>query len=224
MLRANKARAAMPKLKKNQLPKFQKPRLRLKRLLKILKGLNQNQKTLMMKLKKIAIDQAGTLQSWETSVEISLWNREEERADEDGSSGDARRDQRIEIQRENNGIGGKTKRFIKGWKQIVQEEFNSTRLAKKVRKIYVKGFNIGYHFTICKGELVLCRLDLLSKDLIQLTIIKYKLEEVSSKSKQFTAFKSVASLKSHNIQTIKIKQITWLEFIASGPSLTIILV
>ncbi|KAA6327190.1 MAG: hypothetical protein EZS28_053847, partial [Streblomastix strix] len=41
-----------------------------------------------------------TLQPREISVEISLWNREEERTDKDGSSGDGGKDWRIEIQRE----------------------------------------------------------------------------------------------------------------------------
>ncbi|KAA6391999.1 MAG: hypothetical protein EZS28_012468 [Streblomastix strix] len=47
-----------------------------------------------------AIDLVGTFQPREISVEISLWNREEEGADGDGSSGDEQKDWRIDIQRE----------------------------------------------------------------------------------------------------------------------------
>ncbi|KAA6371589.1 MAG: hypothetical protein EZS28_032885 [Streblomastix strix] len=73
-----KPKAALPKLKRNQLPKFQKPRLRLKRPQK---------------------NRIGTLQPSEVSVEISPWNREEERADVDGSSSDEGKEWRIDIQR-----------------------------------------------------------------------------------------------------------------------------
>ncbi|KAA6389405.1 MAG: hypothetical protein EZS28_015065, partial [Streblomastix strix] len=41
---------------------------------------------------------AGTLQQREISVEISPWNREEERADDNGSSGEGGKDWRIDIQ------------------------------------------------------------------------------------------------------------------------------
>ncbi|KAA6378291.1 MAG: hypothetical protein EZS28_026182 [Streblomastix strix] len=68
---------------------FQKPRLRQKKTRKKLNRLNQNQKTLTMRVKRsIAPDRTETLQPREISVEISLWNREEERVDEDGFSRD----------------------------------------------------------------------------------------------------------------------------------------
>ncbi|KAA6364223.1 MAG: hypothetical protein EZS28_040249 [Streblomastix strix] len=84
----NQARAAKLKLKQKQLPKFQKPKLRLKDARKLLKRLNPNQKTLTMRAKRsIVPDRAGTLQPREISVEISPWNREEERDEDNGSSG-----------------------------------------------------------------------------------------------------------------------------------------
>ncbi|KAA6394465.1 MAG: hypothetical protein EZS28_010002 [Streblomastix strix] len=83
----NQARAAKPKLKQKQLPKFQKLKLRLKEARKQLKRLNPNQKTLKIRAKKsIVPDRAGTLQPREISVEISPWNRGEERDDDNGTS------------------------------------------------------------------------------------------------------------------------------------------
>ncbi|KAA6369844.1 MAG: hypothetical protein EZS28_034628 [Streblomastix strix] len=101
ILLMSQARAAMLKLKQKQLPMFQKPRLRPKEAGKQLKRLNPNQGTLTMRMKRsIAPDRAGTLQSREISIEITVWNRVEERADEKGSSGDRGKDWRIDIQRE----------------------------------------------------------------------------------------------------------------------------
>ncbi|KAA6377749.1 MAG: hypothetical protein EZS28_026727 [Streblomastix strix] len=57
--------------------------------------------------RSIAPDRAGTLQPGEVSVEISPWNRQEERADGNGSSGDGRKDWKIVIQREKRWNGGK---------------------------------------------------------------------------------------------------------------------
>ncbi|KAA6361407.1 MAG: hypothetical protein EZS28_043067, partial [Streblomastix strix] len=50
--------------------------------------------------RSIAPDRAGTLQSGEISVEISLWNREEERTGDSGSSRDGGNDWRIDLQKE----------------------------------------------------------------------------------------------------------------------------
>ncbi|KAA6355644.1 MAG: hypothetical protein EZS28_048829, partial [Streblomastix strix] len=70
------------------------------------------QKTLMMRAKKnIVPDRAGTLQTREISVEISLWNGGEERADDNGSSGEGGKDWRIDIQRENRRNGGKDQKI-----------------------------------------------------------------------------------------------------------------
>ncbi|KAA6403687.1 MAG: putative Transposon Ty3-G Gag-Pol polyprotein [Streblomastix strix] len=69
---------------------------------------------------------AGTLQPRGISVEISLWNRGEERADDNGSSGEGGKDWRIDIYRKLECIGGKTKRFIQAWKQIGKGEFLNT--------------------------------------------------------------------------------------------------
>ncbi|KAA6362881.1 MAG: putative Transposon Ty3-G Gag-Pol polyprotein, partial [Streblomastix strix] len=91
--------SAMPKIKQNQLPKFQNLRLLPKNVRKNLNMLHQYQKILTMRVKRsIAPDRAGTLQPREVSVEISPWNREEERVDDNGSSGDGRNDsqQRLE--------------------------------------------------------------------------------------------------------------------------------
>ncbi|KAA6322010.1 MAG: hypothetical protein EZS28_054481, partial [Streblomastix strix] len=98
----NRIRAIMPKLKQKQLPKSQKPMLRRKEVKKQLKRLNQNQKTQTMREKRsIVPDRTGTLQTREISVEISVWNRGEERADDNGPSGEGRKDWKIDIQREN---------------------------------------------------------------------------------------------------------------------------
>ncbi|KAA6372953.1 MAG: hypothetical protein EZS28_031520, partial [Streblomastix strix] len=78
--------------------------------------------------------------------------------------------------------------------QRTQYRFNCTRLAKKVRKMEVKGFKNSLHFTICDGMLVSSRLSHPSKELMQLQPISFKLEEVSSKSKQSTAPKSVTDI------------------------------
>ncbi|KAA6324215.1 MAG: hypothetical protein EZS28_054217, partial [Streblomastix strix] len=89
----NQARAAMPKLKLKQLPQFQDLRVRPKEAGKKLSKLNLNQKPLMKRMQGNGVlDRAGILKPREISVEISLWNREEERADEDGSSGDGGKD------------------------------------------------------------------------------------------------------------------------------------
>ncbi|KAA6390252.1 MAG: hypothetical protein EZS28_014218 [Streblomastix strix] len=76
--------------------------------------------------RSIAPDLAGALQKREINIEISLWNREEERADEDGSSGDGGKNWRIDILRERQWNGRKTKRFIQAWKQIGKEDFINT--------------------------------------------------------------------------------------------------
>ncbi|KAA6353636.1 MAG: hypothetical protein EZS28_050837 [Streblomastix strix] len=57
----------------------------------------------------------------EIGDEISLWNREEERTDEDDSSGDGGQDQRIDIQREGQWNVSKIKRFIEALKQMEKE-------------------------------------------------------------------------------------------------------
>ncbi|KAA6401942.1 MAG: hypothetical protein EZS28_002531 [Streblomastix strix] len=78
-----------------------KAKAMLKRGRNLPNRLNQNQKTLTMRMRgSRAPDRAGMLQSREISVEISLRNREEERVDEDGSSGDGGKDQRNDIQLE----------------------------------------------------------------------------------------------------------------------------
>ncbi|KAA6359786.1 MAG: hypothetical protein EZS28_044687 [Streblomastix strix] len=62
--------------------------------------------------RSIAPDRAGPLQPRDISVEISPWNREEERADENSSSRDGEMDWRIDIQKMQQGMGGRTKRLI----------------------------------------------------------------------------------------------------------------
>ncbi|KAA6399761.1 MAG: putative Transposon Ty3-G Gag-Pol polyprotein [Streblomastix strix] len=62
----------------------------------------------------------------EISVEIPLWNRGEDRADDNGSSVERGKDWRIDIQREKRWNGGQTKRFIYACKQIGKEEFIDT--------------------------------------------------------------------------------------------------
>ncbi|KAA6396805.1 MAG: hypothetical protein EZS28_007667 [Streblomastix strix] len=58
------------------------------------------QKILMMRMKwSRAPDRPGILQLWKISVEISLWNREKERTDEDGFTGDGGKDWKISAQR-----------------------------------------------------------------------------------------------------------------------------
>ncbi|KAA6344091.1 MAG: hypothetical protein EZS28_052263, partial [Streblomastix strix] len=105
----NKTRAAMPK---NKLPKPLKPKLHLKEVRKQLKRKNPNQKTLKERARNSRIpDRAGTLQPREISVEISLWNRGEERADDIGSSREGGKDWRIDIQRENRWNGGKDQKI-----------------------------------------------------------------------------------------------------------------
>ncbi|KAA6366156.1 MAG: hypothetical protein EZS28_038315, partial [Streblomastix strix] len=100
----NKTRAVTPK---NKLPKLLKPKLLPKEVRKQLKRKNPNQKTLKKRVKGSRIpDRAGTLQPREISVEISLWNRGKERADDNGSSGQGGKDWRIDIQRENRWKGG----------------------------------------------------------------------------------------------------------------------
>ncbi|KAA6389602.1 MAG: hypothetical protein EZS28_014871 [Streblomastix strix] len=97
----NKIRSIMPKLKQKQLPKSQKPKLRLKKVKKQLKRLNSIQKTETMREKRSRIpDRAWKLQPREISVEISLWNRGEERTDDNGSSREGGKDWRFDIQRE----------------------------------------------------------------------------------------------------------------------------
>ncbi|KAA6365684.1 MAG: hypothetical protein EZS28_038788, partial [Streblomastix strix] len=97
-----KIRAIMPKLKHKQLPKSQKPKLQPKKAKKQLKRLNPNQKTQTMREKRsIVPDRAKSHQPSEINVEISLWNRGEERADDNCSSGELAKDWRIDIQREN---------------------------------------------------------------------------------------------------------------------------
>ncbi|KAA6399724.1 MAG: hypothetical protein EZS28_004756 [Streblomastix strix] len=63
-------------------------------------ALNPNQKTLLKRIMgSRAHYRAGILQTREINIEISLWNREEERADEDGTSGDGGKYWRISFQR-----------------------------------------------------------------------------------------------------------------------------
>ncbi|KAA6377645.1 MAG: hypothetical protein EZS28_026827, partial [Streblomastix strix] len=62
-------------------------------------GQTRTKKTLMKKMKgNRVLDRAGTFQPREICVEISIWNGEEESADEDSSSGDGGKDWRIDIQ------------------------------------------------------------------------------------------------------------------------------
>ncbi|KAA6355314.1 MAG: hypothetical protein EZS28_049159 [Streblomastix strix] len=97
----NETRAIMPKTKQTQLPKLLNLQLFPKEVRMQLKRQTPNQKTLKKRVKKNKIpDQAGALQPREISVEISLWNRREERADDNGSSSEGRKDWRIDIQRE----------------------------------------------------------------------------------------------------------------------------
>ncbi|KAA6314407.1 MAG: hypothetical protein EZS28_055589, partial [Streblomastix strix] len=123
----NKTRAIIPKIKQTQLPKLLNLKLFPKDVKKQLKSQNPKQKTLKKRVRRSRIpDRAGTLQPREISVEISLWNRGEERADDNGSSREGGKDWRIDIQRENRWNGGKTKRFTQVWKQIGKEEFINT--------------------------------------------------------------------------------------------------
>ncbi|KAA6359510.1 MAG: hypothetical protein EZS28_044963, partial [Streblomastix strix] len=59
----------------------------------------------------IVPDRAGTLQPREISIEISLWNRGEERADDNGSTREGGKDWRIDIQRESRWNGGKDQKI-----------------------------------------------------------------------------------------------------------------
>ncbi|KAA6374058.1 MAG: hypothetical protein EZS28_030413, partial [Streblomastix strix] len=69
-------------------------------------------KTQTMREKRRRIpDRAGTLQTREISVEISVWNRGEERADDNSSSGEGGKDWRIDIQREDGRNGGKDQKI-----------------------------------------------------------------------------------------------------------------
>ncbi|KAA6380201.1 MAG: hypothetical protein EZS28_024275, partial [Streblomastix strix] len=61
--------------------------------------------------RSIVADRARTLQPREISVEISLWDRKEERADDNGSSGDGGNDWRIDIQRERQWNGKKDQKI-----------------------------------------------------------------------------------------------------------------
>ncbi|KAA6365666.1 MAG: putative reverse transcriptase, partial [Streblomastix strix] len=102
------SKAIMPK---NKLPKLLNPKLLPKEVRKQLKRQNPNQKTLKKRVKGSRIpDLAGTLQPREISVEISHWNRGEERADDNCSSGERGKDWRIDIQRENRWKGGQDKK------------------------------------------------------------------------------------------------------------------
>ncbi|KAA6368716.1 MAG: hypothetical protein EZS28_035759 [Streblomastix strix] len=108
----NKTRAAVPKFKQKQLPQFYSVRLHSKKVGKEPNWSNLNQKPLMVRAKRrIASDRTGTLQPREISVEISLWNRGEERADDNGSSGEGGKDWRIDIQREKRWNGGKDQKI-----------------------------------------------------------------------------------------------------------------
>ncbi|KAA6388650.1 MAG: hypothetical protein EZS28_015822 [Streblomastix strix] len=82
-------------------------------------------KTLTMRVNRsIFLNRAGTLQSREISVEISLWNGGEERADDNGSSGQGEKDWRIDIQRE--------KRWY-GWKD---QKIHISKEANRERRIH----------------------------------------------------------------------------------------
>ncbi|KAA6403010.1 MAG: hypothetical protein EZS28_001453, partial [Streblomastix strix] len=66
-----------------------KPNVASKRGRKMLNQFNSNQKTLVKRMKGSRThDRAGTLQPGEISVEISIWNRRDKRADEDSSQGE----------------------------------------------------------------------------------------------------------------------------------------
>ncbi|KAA6364040.1 MAG: hypothetical protein EZS28_040433 [Streblomastix strix] len=87
MPQRNQVSAAMPKPKLKQRPQFKNLRLRPKEAVKKPNILNPNQKTLKKRMKISRVpDWAGTLQPREIGVEIPLQNRDEERADEEGSS------------------------------------------------------------------------------------------------------------------------------------------
>ncbi|KAA6354711.1 MAG: hypothetical protein EZS28_049762 [Streblomastix strix] len=65
----------------------------------------------MREKRSIVPNRTATLQRWEISVEISLQNRGEERADDNGSSGEGGKDWRIDKQRENRRNGGKDQKI-----------------------------------------------------------------------------------------------------------------
>ncbi|KAA6363635.1 MAG: hypothetical protein EZS28_040839 [Streblomastix strix] len=137
-------RVIMPKLKQKQLPKFQNPKLCPKEVRKQLKRQNPNQKSQKKRVKRSRIpDRAGTLQPRKISVEISLGNRGEERADDKGSSGNGRKDWRIDIQRERqrNGvqdlkvyIGMETNRKRRIYKYRILSEIQRLKQLIKIRR------------------------------------------------------------------------------------------
>ncbi|KAA6369766.1 MAG: hypothetical protein EZS28_034706, partial [Streblomastix strix] len=89
-----------------------KPKTVSKRRSKNAEQVKPEPKTLTKRMKgSRAPDGAWTLQSREISVEISLSNRKEERADEDGSSEDRGKDWRIDIQRKGKWNGWKNEKI-----------------------------------------------------------------------------------------------------------------
>ncbi|KAA6366053.1 MAG: hypothetical protein EZS28_038419 [Streblomastix strix] len=80
-------------------------------------------------------DQAGTLQSREISVQISLWNREEEHADDDGSSGDGGKDQRTDIQRARRWNGEKDQKIYINMETDGKIRFHKHRILSEIQRL-----------------------------------------------------------------------------------------
>ncbi|KAA6403562.1 MAG: hypothetical protein EZS28_000898 [Streblomastix strix] len=129
--------ASMRKLKHYKHLQFQNLRIRPKWARINLNRLHPNQKTLTTRVRRsIAPDQAGTLQPREISVEISLWNRDEERTDENGTSGDGGKDWRIETQSERQRNGGQDQKI-----HICMEADKQRRLHKHQILSEIQRFN-----------------------------------------------------------------------------------
>ncbi|KAA6380199.1 MAG: hypothetical protein EZS28_024273 [Streblomastix strix] len=80
-------------------------------------------------------DWTGNLKPREISVEISPWNREEERADEDGSSADGRKDRRIDIQRERQWNGRKDQKIYINMETHRERRFHKHWILSEIQRL-----------------------------------------------------------------------------------------
>ncbi|KAA6374589.1 MAG: hypothetical protein EZS28_029885 [Streblomastix strix] len=85
--------------------------------------------------RSIASDRAGTLQSREISIEVSLRNREEERADDDSSSGDGVKDWRIDKQRERQKNGGQDQKIHINMETVWQGRLHKYQIASEIQRL-----------------------------------------------------------------------------------------
>ncbi|KAA6380963.1 MAG: hypothetical protein EZS28_023507 [Streblomastix strix] len=101
-----------------------------------LKRLYVIQKTLTMRVKRsIARDRVGTLQPREISVEISLWNRGKERANDYGSSEGGGKDWRIDIQRERQWNGVKDQKIHASMETDRERRFYKHRILYEIQRL-----------------------------------------------------------------------------------------